>query len=338
MAAESIQPRSPGPIIALTGGSGFLGSHIARVLIGRGYRVRAAVRPTSDLRWLRHEHIETVTADLTVLDDCVPLVRGTRGLIHCAGLVTADEDQAYQRANVATTRTLLTACRQEWHPQGGAPFVLISSLAAHGPAPRERPAREDDPCRPITGYGRSKAAAEQLALHPDHPFRVAVLRPPALYGPRDRGFLPLVKMARRGWTARFSGPLQALSLVHGHDAARAAVTLLEHTAATGVFFVDDGKCGYTWDELAAALGTACGRKVRSLSIPLGLLKFLAAMLRPLPGGGISVLRRDRIRDLEAPGWVCDGARLREVTGFKAEFDAATGFADALKFYRERQWL
>ena len=75
-------------------------------------------------------------------------------------------------------------------PNQPAPaFVLISSLAAHGPAGLDRPARESDPCRPLTAYGRSKLAAEALALAPDLPFRTAVLRPPALYGPRDRGFL-----------------------------------------------------------------------------------------------------------------------------------------------------
>ncbi len=338
MAPDPRQQRSSGPVMVLTGGSGFLGSHIAEVLISRGYRVRAAVRPTSDLRWLQDKNIEITVADLTNPDDCVPLVRGTRGIIHCAGMVTADNDQAYLRANVETTRALLTACRQEWHPQGGAPFVLISSLAAHGPADLDHPAREDDPCRPVTGYGRSKVAAEQLVLHPDHPFRTAILRPPALYGPRDRGFLPLLKLAIKGWNVRFSGPMQGLSLVHGHDAARAAVTLLENASAEGVFFVDDGKAGYTWDDLATALGTACERRVRVMSVPLGSLKFLAAMLRPLLGGGISVLRRDRIRDLDVPGWACDGSRLREVTGFAAEYDAATGFADALAFYREQQWL
>ncbi len=338
MAAGAKQNHSPGPVIALTGGSGFLGSHIADVLREDGYRVRAAVRPTSDLRWLEGKGIEIVQADLLNPVDCVNLVRGTRGVIHCAGLVTADNDQAYLTANVKTTRALLTACRQEWHPQGGASFVLISSLAAHGPAALDRPATENDPCNPVTGYGRSKVAAEELVLHPSHPFRTTVLRPPALYGPRDRGFLPLVKIALRGWDVRFKGPLQGLSLVHGRDAARAAVALLKNAPAEGVFFVDDGQAGYTLSGLADALGTACQRKIRTVSIPLGLLKFLAALLRPLTSGGISVLRRDRIQDLEVVGWACDGSRLRQVTGFNAEYDAARGLADALKFYREQQWL
>ncbi len=338
MTPASRQRPATGPTIALTGATGFLGSHIADLLLDGGYRVRASVRPTSDLRWLAGKPVETLPVNLADPAECAAFVRGARAVIHCAGRVTSDNDQQYLRANAETTRALLTACRREWHPGGGGAFVLVSSLAAHGPAGLDHPAREDDPCRPVTGYGRSKAAAEQLLLEHEHPFRTVVLRPPALYGPRDRAFLPLIKLAARGWTVRFAGPMQGLSLVHGRDAAGAVVALLEEPEAAGVFFVDDGHRGYSWPELASALSIACGRKVRLLSIPLGLLKFTAALLRPFTRGGISVLRKDRLRDLDVPGWVCDSSRLREATGFAARYDAAAGFADAVAFYRREQWL
>ncbi len=326
-----------GPVIALTGATGFLGSHIADELLRDGYRVRASVRPTSDLRWLDDKDIQTVQIDLADPAACCDFVRGARAVIHCAGMVVADSDKAYHQANVETTRALLAACRREWHPQGGGSFLLVSSLAAHGPAGPGRPAVEDDPRRPISGYGRSKVAAEKLVLEHEHPFRTVVLRPPALYGPRDTGFLPLVKLALKGWTPRFAGPMRGLSLVHGKDAARAVVALLETREAQGVYFVDDGRRGYTWRDLADALTVACGRRVRLLPIPLWLLKPAAFLLRPLARDA-SVLRRDRIRDLEVPGWVCDGGRLERDTGFVAEYDAATGFADTVAFYRREGWL
>ena len=102
-----------------------------------------------------------------------------------------------------TTAALLEAAANGWadRPETAA-FVLISSLAAHGPAGLDQPAVETDPCRPITAYGRSKLAAEKLVWSRDWPFRTAILRPPALYGPRDREFLPLFKLALRGWTGR----------------------------------------------------------------------------------------------------------------------------------------
>ncbi len=326
------------PLAALTGGSGFLGSHIADALLEAGWRVRCAVRPTSDRRWLEGKGLEIVDVDLGSPEACQAFVRDAAAVIHCAGLVAADSEAAYFQANVRSSEVLLDACRETWGNEAGdRTFLLVSSLAAHGPAGLDRPAREDDPCLPITGYGRSKAAAEALVGR-SWPFRCLVLRPPALYGPRDRGFLPLLKAARRGWTARFGGPLQGLSLVDGRDAARAALALVATPGAAGTFFIDDGRAGYTWAELAEALGEACGRRVRTVVIPLGLLKAVAAVLRPLTGGGVSVLRRDRIRDLEVQGWACDGSRLREATGFVARHRPAEGFHDALAFYREEGWL
>ena len=328
-----------GPVIALTGATGFLGSHIADVLLARGYQVRASVRATSSLRWLEGKAIATVQADLTDPAACRAFLDGTAGLIHCAGVVSAPSEELYQVGNVSSTGCLLEAAADAWTGADRRPtFVLISSLAAHGPADLEHPARETDPCRPITAYGRSKLAAEALLTEGDWPYRTVTLRPPALYGPRDREFLPLVKMATRGWTGILGRKMSGLSLVDGRDAAAAAVRLLESPSTSGPYFVDDGRRGYDWPALAAALGTMAGRRIRTLRVPLGLLKFASLLAGPGRAARSPILNPDRIRDLEVPGWVCDGSRLVKDTGFAPRFDAATGLADVLAFYRKENWL
>ena len=325
--------------IALTGATGFLGSHIADTLLARGYRVRAAVRATSNLRWLVNKPLETMEIDLTEPDGCRRFLDGTGGLIHCAGVVNAPSQEIYQRGNVTTTNTLLEAAANRWlDRQDTAAFVLISSLAAHGPASLDQPAVETDACLPITAYGRSKLAAEKLLDVGDWPFRTAILRPPALYGPRDREFLSLFSLARRGWTGRIGRSLTGLSLVHGSDAAAAAVDLLETPAAVGPYFVDDGQTGYGWDALAAALGQMAGRKVSVLPIPLGLLKFFSWIIGSRRASRSVVMNRDRIRDLESCGWVCRGDKLTAATGFRARYTAKAGFADTLDFYLKEGWL
>lgn len=321
-----------GRTVALTGATGFLGSHIADRLLAAGWQVRAAVRPTSNLRWLAGKPLDTVVADLADPDSCRRLVAGCAAVIHCAGVVSAGSEEAYRRGNVDTTRTLLEAAAEVWAPRQPAEpvFVLISSLAAHGPAGLRAPATEESPCRPLTAYGRSKLAAEELVTGRPWPFRTAILRPPGLYGPRDRDFVPLFRAARLGWTVRVGRKLEGLSLVDGRDAAAAAVALLECPEARGVFFVDDGHAGYDWAELAAALSGAVGRRVRVLPLPLGLLKMAAAVAGRGRAARSPVLNPDRRRDLDSPGWVCDGARLRQVTGFRAAFDLATGFQDTVR--------
>ncbi len=326
------------PLIALTGATGFLGSHIADTLLERGYRVRASVRATSSLRWLEGKSVETLPVDLTDPGDCRRFLQGTSGIIHCAGVVTAPSEEIYHRANVTTTARLLEAAATAWAGGEASPsFVLISSLAAHGPAGLDRPAVETDDCRPITAYGRSKLAAEELLLG-DLPFRTAILRPPSLYGPRDREFLPLFRLALRGWTGRIGRKITGLSLVHGRDAAEAAVALLETGSATGPFFVDDGRRGYDWSALAEVLTGMAGRRIRSFQLPLVLMKLVSFLAGPSRASRSPVLNRDRIRDLDSPGWACDGQHLTKVTGFRPRWDAARGFADTLDFYRKENWL
>lgn len=328
-----------GPRIALTGATGFLGSHIADILLARGYRVRASVRETSNLRWLDGKPVEIVVVDLTDPEDCTRFLDGTDGLIHCAGVVSAPAPRIYHKANVTSTKTLLNAAADAW--AGGedtAAFILISSLAAHGPAGLDQPALETDACRPITDYGRSKLAAEKLVNPGEWTFRTAVLRPPSLYGPRDAEFLPLIRMAVRGWTGRLGSRMTGLSLVDGRDAAEAAVALLETQSATGPFFVDDGRTGYDWTAMAEALGQMAGRRIRTLPVPLGLLKSISWLAGSSRAARSAILNRDRIRDLDTAGWVCDGGRLNTETTFRAKRDAARGFTETLEFYREEGWL
>jgi nucleoside-diphosphate-sugar epimerase len=322
----------------LTGATGFLGSHICDHLLAAGFAVRASVRPTSDLRWLVDKPIVTCQVNLADAPDCRRFLTGTVGLIHCAGVVSSTTAADYHHGNVTTTEALLKAAQKVWSGNNGETFVLISSLAAHGPAGLDRPATETDPCRPITAYGRSKAAAENLLTATAWPFRTVALRPPALFGPRDRAFLPLLRAARKGWTVQFGRHLQGLSLVDGRDAADAAVILLQTARAHGPFFVDDGKRGYSWAELADILARITERRVRSLSIPLGLLKTLAWFARPLPGGSVGVFRPDRIRDLDCPGWVCDGSHLERTTNWQPRYPAARGLGTTLAYYLEHGWL
>jgi nucleoside-diphosphate-sugar epimerase len=325
-------------LIGLTGATGFLGSHIADTLLARGFSLRAAVRSTSNLRWVEGKGIDLVVVDLGDQESCAHFLAGTSGLIHCAGAVTATNEEQYRQANVATTRNLLAGAQKAWEKDTSAAFVLISSMAAHGPAGLDNPAHETNTPGPITAYGRSKLAAEQAVGLADWTFRRVVLRPPSLYGPRDAEFLPLFKAATKGITARMGRSMTGLSLVHGRDAASAAVALLECEQAAGTFFVDDGQRGYDWQELASVLASVTGKKIRTLPVPLWVLKFVSLMAGPIRSASSPVLNRDRIRDLETRGWVCDGALLRQTTGWSPEFNASTGFADTMKFFKEQGWL
>jgi nucleoside-diphosphate-sugar epimerase len=365
-----------GALVAMTGATGFLGSHVAAQLLASGYRVRAAIRATSNLRWVHGHPIDTVLVPLVpqsltpparmppgpsrrtpatqqspgtpppVAMPTTPLeeaaheadldgfLSGVSAVIHCAGVVRAPDDDAYRLGNVETTRYLLDAARRQATCRV---FILISSLAAAGPAPLDRPRREEDRCEPITAYGRSKLAAEKLVNEPDLPFRTAILRPPALYGPHDRAFLPLFRLAMGGWMFRLGGRLSGFSLVDGRDAAAGVLALLESDQAKGPYFIDDGHA-YAWPDIAAALGQACRRRIRTIKIPLGLLRTVARLMGPGRAAQAPLLHPDRLADLGADGWVCSGEKLRRETGFVARRGLEMGFQETLDYYRHHDWL
>lgn len=329
------------PRAALTGATGFLGGHIADALLAEGYVVRASVRPTSRTRWIDGKGIETLAAALTPppgepddarADTLDALVDGAETVIHCAGVVRAPDEAGYLRGNALSTRRLLEAAARAGTVRS---FVLISSLAASGPSKPGRPRVESDPCAPITAYGRSKVAAEALCAG-DWPFRIAVLRPPALYGPRDVAFLPLFKAARLGLSARI-GRVKALSLVDGRDAARAAVMLAADDRASGTYFVDDGRA-HTFADLVDALSRAVGRGIVTLPLPVGLLRFVARLVGGSRADALPLLAPDRLRDVDVDGWVCSGDRLRSELGFAGARPLEVGFAETLEFYRRESWL
>ena len=324
-------PDASRPLAVVTGATGFLGSHIVETLLARGWRVRAAVRPTSDLRWLQGRPVRTVLPGDSA-EGTARLLEAADAVIHCAGVVSARDEAAYFAGNVAPARRLIDAAAATPRVRS---FVLVSSLAATGPSLPDRPRREDDPPAPVSAYGRSKLAGERL-LTPDLPFRWCIIRPPALYGPRDAAFLPLFAWARRGWTVSVRGGLSALSLLDGRDCAAATVALLETERASGVYQVDDGRA-YGWDDIAAALRGATGRRVRAVPVALGALR-LAARLAGAAAALSPLLRPERLASVTAPAWTGDGARLREATGFRAGRDLARGFRETWEFYREAGWL
>jgi len=328
-------------LAALTGATGFLGGHIADILLNRGYAVRASVRTTSDTRWIDGKGIDTIEAALTPSpgrpDDADThsldkFLAGAETVIHCAGVVRAPHEIGYQRGNTLSTQRLLAAAARTGTVKS---FVLISSLAASGPSVPGRPRVESDACAPITAYGRSKVAAEKLCAR-DWPFRTAILRPPALYGPRDTAFLPLFKAAAHGLSARI-GRIEDLSLVAGRDAARAAVLLAHDDRAHGAYFVDDGVF-HPFGDLVEALCGAFDRRILTLPLPVGLLRFLSRLVGGTKADKMPLLAPDRLRDLDVAGWVCSGERLRTELGFDGTRLLDVGFAETLDFYRREHWL
>lgn len=316
----------------LTGATGFVGSHIAEGLVRRGFRVRCAIRTTSDIRWLRGlpaEAVETTTIDLSSAAALDESLRGVTHVVHAAGITRASTKSDYLTVNATVTQIVAEAATRV----GARRFVLISSLAARGPDGSEGPASE---------YGASKLESERrlrAVIESGGYLEPRILRPGGVYGPRDKELLPLFRFARSGFVPVPMG-VGRLQPVYASDVATAVLQALDLERSEDGPFHLGGPEIHTWEEIADALGAALGRTVRPVRVPAavflaaGSLSELAAIiLRRAPD-----LDRRRARDLTRLDWTCDLGPVELELGWRPRVSLRQGMAEAANWYMETGWL
>lgn len=299
--------------LAVTGGTGFVGSHLLRLALAQGYDVRALTRgwkpPEDEIAW--------VDGALDRPDTLVKLAAGADAIVHIAGLLTARDPADFETVNFGGTANMIDAARRA----GVRRFVHISTLAAREPG--------------LSEYGRSKAKAERLVAASGLDW--TIIRPPAVYGPGDRETLDLFRMARRGFVAL--PPKGRFSLIHVEDLCRLILSLLDEPDTWGeIYEPDDGREG-GWDHrhFARTLGRLYGKRAATLAMPKPVLR-LASGLDRLFRRGRAKLTPDRVGYFCHPDWVVR-AEKRPPRGLWApEVRTATGLQQTADWYREQGWL
>jgi nucleoside-diphosphate-sugar epimerase len=319
-------------IAFVTGASGFVGSHLVESLVADGWEVRCLMRPRSDSRWLPRAAsvVRATLADPPSLRDAL---RGVGTVFHLAAVTSAHTADDYHRVNVEGTQRLLDAVR-EYEPD--AMVLYCSSMAAAGPSPAQGALRETDPSHPISPYGESKLAAER-ALAASGVGHV-VVRPPTVYGPRDRDVLAMFRLARYGVAPRIGSAAQRLSMVHVLDLVDGLRRAAERGTPGALYYVSGGV--HSWREVVAALGSAVGRTPRELPIPSPAASAAAIGSRSLARliGTKPLLTPDRVRDMMQASWVCDDTRARTELGYAPRVPLADGVRSTAAWYREHGWL
>lgn len=326
--------------ILLTGGSGFLGSYVAEQLSSQGHTVCALVRPRSDKSLLEKlPGIEFVNGAVDDRDSIFKAVEGMEAIAHLAGLVKARRPEEFAAVNTQGTINLLDAA-QERAPKLKR-FVLVSSLAAIGPSADGRPIADDAAPNPVTHYGRSKLAGERAALARAGVLPITIIRPPLIYGPRDRETLAFFTSVRNGVLPLLGDGKNTLSVIYGADAASAIVKALTTDVPSGrSYFVEDGEI-YVWREALAAVEAALGKRafVR-VGLPMGVVQVAAAasQLWGKLSNTAQMLTLDKINELKQRHWVCSGAGARSELGWAPQTPWAEGVRVTAEWYRREGWL
>jgi nucleoside-diphosphate-sugar epimerase len=299
--------------LAITGGTGFVGSHLIEAALAAGHAVNALTRREQDPR----DGVSWVAGDLGSREALKLLVDDADAVIHVAGTINAPDAAGFEQGNVAGTLAMLAAATA-----GGVHrFVHVSSLAAREPK--------------LSLYGASKARAEDLVRSSGLSW--AIVRPPAVYGPGDRETLELFRMAKLG--LMLMPPKGRLSVIQVDDLAELLLALAAPEAPSDCLFEpDDGRLGgWTHREFARALATAVGTKAAVLSSPSLLLR-IAAQADQLVRGKKAKLTADRAAYFSHRNWVVEPERTPSEALWRPRTPTPEGLRATAEWYRAQGWL
>jgi nucleoside-diphosphate-sugar epimerase len=323
-------------MILVTGGTGFIGSHLVDRLVAEGRPVRCLVRRSSTAANLPRA-VELAHGDLESAAGLTEALHGVDTVIHLAGVTKARTVADYHRGNAVATANLLRAAHLDHNL---ARFVHVSSLAAAGPSTADRPLTEADEPRPVSHYGRSKLAAEEAVRQSPLHERTVIVRPPVVYGPRDEDVYQVFRTVARGWIAQIGTAPRRFSHVYVGDLVDGLIAATHHAGAGGRIFYLANAQPVSWEEFGNVAARLMGRKVRTVAIPekaahvLGLCAECLARFSGKPG----ILSRDKVLEACCAGWVCDPGRARRELGFCASTDLEEGLRRTLDWYKEAGWL
>jgi nucleoside-diphosphate-sugar epimerase len=305
-------------LVAVTGATGFVGSHLLAALARHGWKLRVLMRRWSPLPSLAGIDAEIVWGDLGDEPALRRLVGGVDAVVHAAGLIKARRAADFQAVNRDGT-ALLTALAPE------VPFLLLSSLAAREPQ--------------LSPYAASKRAAEEVLARRGGPW-VAV-RAPAVYGPGDRETLAYFRGVARGIALEPKVPGARLSLIHVADLAAGLAAALERPPPPAVYEIDDGhEGGYGYRDMADAAAAALDRRAWPLRISRGQITLVARWnaLRQSAVGSPQILTPAKVNEIFHADWAVHDRRLAAAIDFRPRYGLEEGFRDTVLWYRAREWL
>jgi len=335
--------------VLVTGASGFIGSHLVEALSERGDEVTCLVRKTSKVDRLRALGAVLTYGDVTDPAGLPEAVAGHEIVYHLAGLTRTLRRGDFHRVNEQGVRNVARACAAQATPPVS---VVLSSLAAAGPAPR-RPRIESDPPEPVSRYGRSKRAGERAAEQLADRVPTSVVRPPPVFGPRDRAGLAIFRaIARTGLHVVPGLGRMHLSLIHAADLARLLILVAERgarlelqareaAAASQGYYFAAGDEHPTYAELGRKIGTALGRARIRIVPTLPRTVWLVAAWGELLGrlrGQPPAVGFDKAREARAGSWTCSAERAQEELDFQITTPLDERLCETAEWYRREGWL
>ena len=324
--------------VLVTGANGFVGSHLVEGLLDKSYQVRCLVRKTSNLKWLSGLEVDYVYGDMAQKASLKGAVKDVELVFHCAGLTKANSKEEYFKANAEGTENLLEVCLED-NPKIKR-LVHLSSQAAVGPGDDKQPLNETAPCRPVTYYGESKLEGERIVLQHASQLPVTVIRPPAVYGPRDSDMLGFFKVAKKGFRISFGRGESFLSLIYVKDLIDGIILAAENPKSVGqIYFIADDKV-YFWSEAFKIISKILNKRTIPLKIPKSVAMFVAFISENFSkiSGKAATFNIQKAKEITQRYWGLDVSKAKAELGFFPQYDLETGAKETIRWYKEKGWL
>lgn len=324
--------------VLVTGGTGFIGSHLVEALLQREIEVRCLLRKSSHLKWLRDLPIEVAYGDCGNKASLKEAVKGIDQVFHLAAVTKAVKEETYFEVNAFGTENLIHACLE--NNPGLKKFIYLSSQAAAGPCENGDMKRESDRCHPVSSYGQSKRMGEELALAHSHELPLLILRPSAVYGPRDRDVYAFFKLLSKRIKPCFSGQDQRISLCYVEDVVRAILLAAQTPRPSGeIFFLSDGYI-YQLKEVGDIFAQAMGIKAYGIPVPKWIILSVASCSECLSkvSGKPYLLNKGKVKEMVQKNWVCDITKAKTILGFEPNIPLSQGAKLTFEWYRKENWL
>lgn len=325
--------------VLVTGATGFIGSHIADLLLDKGYEVVCTVRNSSNLRWLKGKPFKIEIPGKNG-DDSRRIYENLDYVYHIAGATFARNYEEFYRSNAIVTKELIENVLK--YSPNIKRFVYMSSFTVSGPATSiDLPVDENTIPKPLTAYAKSKHAAEELVLSYKNIMPVTIIKAPAVFGPRDTAIYSIFKTAKYGLGTLIGFDKKYLTLIYGLDLANGTILAGESLRAVGEkYFITDDTI-YNWDELIELIRIALGKKF--------LFKFKIPDRLVLALGGISeffgrfsskppIFNYDKAIDFTQKFWICTSKKAHNELGFKCDYTIPEALNLTVEWYRKNGWL
>lgn len=322
----------------VTGASGFIGSTLVDDLLKRGFSVKCAIRKSSNLQWLDGKNVELCEVDLFNEQSILESISECNYIFHIAGTLFGNSEQEYLKGNLEVTKNLVDASIES--DMDIKRFVYVSSIIAAGSSSDGKPMTESDPCRPFTWYGKSKFESENYLTGKKDKLPFSIIRPGAVYGPRDYALFIMFKISKFGINAILGEKGKLGSMIHVSDLTGGMISAaLSGNAKNEIYFLanDEFRSQEYFSEIIIGY---FGKKPINIVIPYWFLN-IGAFLSEIYCrifNNIAIFNHQKLMELKERYLICSNDKAIRDFGFEQKIPLEDGIRTTLAWYKKNKWL